>query len=158
MFREMRRKERQIPPEEAEKILRQEKAGVLSVNGDHGYPYGVPMNYVYVEGKIYLHSTSDTSHKLDRINSNNKICLTIIARQDLVVEDFAVHFGSIIVFGKARIINDPNEKAEDMRKMMENLAPGQNMGSKAIAHCKGNEHTYAIIEIIPEHITGKAGR
>ena len=47
MFRPMRRKKQEIPKEECIRILTEEKRGVLSVIGDDGYPYGVPMNYYY---------------------------------------------------------------------------------------------------------------
>lgn len=52
----MRRVRQQLPPEEAEEILRTATAGVLAVAGDDGYPYAVPVSYVYAGGKIYFHS------------------------------------------------------------------------------------------------------
>ena len=54
MFREIVRKKQQIPTAECIEILRTQLRGVLSVNGDDGYPYGMPMNHWYCEadGKI----------------------------------------------------------------------------------------------------------
>jgi nitroimidazol reductase NimA-like FMN-containing flavoprotein (pyridoxamine 5'-phosphate oxidase superfamily) len=43
----MRRIRQELPKEECEKILNNATAGVLSVLGDGGYPYGVPMSFVY---------------------------------------------------------------------------------------------------------------
>ena len=49
MFREMRRFKQQIPNEECIEILKSEPRGVLSVLGDEGYPYGVPLDHWYSE-------------------------------------------------------------------------------------------------------------
>ena len=58
MFREIARKKQALCREECIKLLKQEKRGVLSVIGDEGYPYGIPINHYYNEadGKIYFHS------------------------------------------------------------------------------------------------------
>ena len=57
MFREMMRIKQQLPESECLEILKNEKRGVLSVLGDDGYPYGMPMNHYYCEedGKLYFH-------------------------------------------------------------------------------------------------------
>ena len=49
MFRQMNRKKQQLPDEECIAILKSELRGVLSVNGDDGYPYGVPINHYFCE-------------------------------------------------------------------------------------------------------------
>ncbi len=55
MFREMRRIHQQMPDEDAKEILKNADYGTLAVIGDGGYPYAVPLNYVYYNGKIYVH-------------------------------------------------------------------------------------------------------
>ena len=54
-FRPMRRIRQQLSDKETEAILENGTTGVLAVNGDGGYPYAVPVNYVYKAGKIYFH-------------------------------------------------------------------------------------------------------
>ncbi|MCQ2428117.1 MAG: pyridoxamine 5'-phosphate oxidase family protein, partial [Clostridia bacterium] len=68
MFREIRRKSKEISIGDAEMLLETERRGVLAVNGDDGYPYAVPLNYLYVkdEGKIYFHG-SRVGHNMDSI-------------------------------------------------------------------------------------------
>lgn len=68
MFRPMHRKNQAISPEDCLQLLKQEKRGVLSVLGDEGYPYGMPLNHWYCEedGKLYFHSGM-TGHKIDAI-------------------------------------------------------------------------------------------
>ena len=57
MFRPMRRFKQQISDEECKEVLTSEPRGVLSVLGDDGYPYGIPMDHWYSEtdGKLYFH-------------------------------------------------------------------------------------------------------
>ena len=154
MFREMRRQDRATSLEEAKEIVRTQNHGVLSVIGDEGYPYGVPVNYGYVEDKIYIHSTSESSHKIDAITANPKVCLTVIAKHDLIEQELTTAFRSAVVFGTARIITDMEEKQRAIYRMMMGLAP--KLAEHAKEHCKGTEHTFSMIEITPEHITGKA--
>ncbi len=47
MFRELIRKNKQIPNADCIELLQKETRGILSVNGDHGYPYAMPMNHLY---------------------------------------------------------------------------------------------------------------
>ena len=65
MFRDMIRAKQQLSREECAAILRTAKRGVLSVLGDEGYPYGMPLNHYYneVDGKLYFHSGKQ-GHKL----------------------------------------------------------------------------------------------
>ena len=49
MFREMRRRPQALSHEEIVDLLKKETRGVMSVQGDDGYPYGVPINHYYNE-------------------------------------------------------------------------------------------------------------
>ena len=55
MFRPMRRSRQQLSDAETIEILKRGKQGILGLNGDDGYPYAIPVNYVYSDGKIYFH-------------------------------------------------------------------------------------------------------
>lgn len=154
MFREMRRKVRELTFAESEQILINENYGILSVYGDDGYPYGVPLNYGYTDGKLYIHSTSESSHKLDGIRNNDKVCFTVVDKSELAKEEFSTNYRSVIVFGRARLITEHSQMVEAMMKMMSRLAP--DMEDKAMEHCRHSVNAMAMIEITPEHITGKA--
>ena len=73
MFRELVRKNKEISKEECIEILKSEKRGVLSVNGEGGYPYGMPMNHFYNEddGKIYFHC-GNVGHRLESLQKITK--------------------------------------------------------------------------------------
>lgn len=53
MFRSMRRKKQCLSLQESIDILNRRTSGVLAVSGDGGYPYAVPMSYVYRDSRIF---------------------------------------------------------------------------------------------------------
>ena len=77
MFRPVRRIKNALGEEATKEILRSARRGVLAVNGDGGYPYAIPINYLYDEeaGKIYFHGAK-AGHKADSINKCDKVCFT----------------------------------------------------------------------------------
>ncbi len=154
-FRKMRKNDRQMERSLAEEVLRSQEYGVLCVHGDGGYPYGVPVNYGYAEGKIYIHSTAGHSHKADSIRQNNKVCFTVVSRHNMIEEVYSTQYTSVVVLGTARLLTGESEKRDAMHKMMAALAPS--VEQKAIDSC-GHMKDMIVIEITPEHITGKTNR
>ena len=71
MFREMRRKRQALPQEGMDAVLQKGTSGVLAVSGDHGYPYAVPLSYVYDGKALYFHC-GKAGHKLDGIRRDAK--------------------------------------------------------------------------------------
>lgn len=68
MFRKMRRFKQQITEEECIQILKNTKRGILSLIGDDGYPYGIPLDHWYSEedNAVYFHGAKE-GHKIDAI-------------------------------------------------------------------------------------------
>lgn len=149
MFREMRRKDREIPLEESKEILKIGIDGVLGTISEHGYPYTVPVNYAYVNNKIYFHSAT-TGEKLDNIKRNPKVSFTVITRNDILEEEFSTDFESVIVFGKAKLINPSKEVLMELIKKYSNtfLKAGKAYVDKSY---KGTQ----LVEITIDHMTGK---
>ena len=90
MFRKMRRFKQQITDEECRKILAEEGRGVLSLFGEDGYPYGIPMNYFYDEdeNKIYFHCAKE-GHKIDALQANGKVSFCVLAKGTYSEGDWA---------------------------------------------------------------------
>ena len=70
-FRELRRIKQAATPQECEAVLSAAQRGVLAVHGENGYPYGLPVNYLCLDGKIYFHCAK-AGHKLDAVRANDK--------------------------------------------------------------------------------------
>lgn len=152
MFREMRRKRQQLTPEECVAILEKMTAGTLALAGADGYPYAVPISYVYADNKIYFHSATK-GHKIDAISQNSKVSLCVVEQDCVVPEEYTTYFRSVIIFGKTRILTDDTEKRTGIEKLGEKYSPGDPAGLKAEIE-KGFNHLL-VIEIEIEHMTGK---
>ena len=113
MFRELVRKNKKLSMEESIHILKTEKRGVLSVNGDNNYPYGMPMNHWYNEedGKIYFHS-GNVGHRLDSLKKDSKVSFCAYSEGYCNPDEWALNIKSVIVFGKIEIV-DAREKIVD---------------------------------------------
>lgn len=154
MFRKMRRAKQQLPEAECIGILEQGSHGVLAVMGEGGYPYGVPLSYVYAGGKLYFHCAVE-GHKLDAVRGCDKASFTVVERDDVVAERFTTRYRSVIVFGRAKILTAPEEVREALRTLAEKYSPHAHNTETEIA---GALARTAIIELTPEQITGKESR
>lgn len=122
MLREMRRKKQALPRKECDEILYQGTSGVLSLYGDDGYPYGVPLSYFYDGEKLYFHCAK-TGHKLDAIARNGKASFCVIHQDVVKPEEYATYYKSVIIFGKIHEVEDEAEKREAIEKLAIRYAP-----------------------------------
>ena len=156
-FRPLRRADQELPCAEAETILREAKTAVLALSGDGGFPYAVPVNPLYHGGKIYFHS-APAGHKIDAVRRCGKVSLCVVAQDDVLPEKLTTAYRSVIVFGRARIIDRPDE----LRRIAE-LIGGKyaseypelcrRAADRAIDACK-----MVCVEIEVDRLTGKCGR
>lgn len=155
MFRKMRRAAQQLSEAECIEILEKGDDGVLSVLGDDGYPYGVPINYFYEDGKIYLHCAK-SGHKFDAIKKCDKVSFCVVDKHTVLPKLYATKYTSVIIFGRAEIMDN----AEKMKEMVQRLAlkfcPGDEAG--VAAETEKDFPALAMIEITIEHMTGKRSK
>ena len=152
MFREMRRKRQQLSEEECIEILKSGTSGVLAVAGDDGYPYAVPLSYVFCDSKIFFHCAK-TGHKLDAIKKNSKVSFCVTGQDKIIPEKFTTYFRSVIVFGKACILENNSEKRQAIEKLAEKYSPGM---EKEREQEIGKEfNLLCMVEITIDHMTGK---
>ncbi|MGN0034626.1 MAG: pyridoxamine 5'-phosphate oxidase family protein [Coriobacteriales bacterium] len=151
MFRPMRRSRQQLSDDETHAILRAGRTAVLAVSGDDGYPYAVPVNYVYTDECIYFHCARE-GHKLDAIRRSDKVSLCVIARDEVDAEALTDRFTSVIVFGRARILTDE----EEVRRAIEVFGLGFTDDHAAVdAEIAKGWDALCMVEVTVEHATGK---
>lgn len=152
MFREMRRKKQVLPLEECRNVLERGTAGVLAVEGDGGYPYAVPLSYVYCSSRIFFHCALN-GHKIDAITRNNKASFCVIDQDQVVPGEYTTYYRSVIVFGKARILTDEAEKRDALEKLAAKYTPEDEPG-----RLKEIEELFkqvCMVELEIEHMSGK---
>ena len=148
----MRRREREIRDEAGiQEIL---EKGLVCRLGlyDGQYPYVVPMNYGYRDGRLYFHCAGE-GRKIDILKKNDRVCIEVDVDSRVVQGQqpcrWTMKYRSVIGFGRARIIDDEREKKAGLDVIM--------------AHYGGSGGEYdekplrltTVIEVILERMTGK---
>lgn len=153
MFRELMRKKQQLSLEECIHILKTEKRGVLSVNGENDYPYGMPMNHWYNEddSKIYFHC-GNVGHRLDAIQKDSKVSFCVYDEGYRNSDDWALNIKSVIVFGKIAIVDDLDRIVDITTKLSYKFTRDDEYIEDEI---KSYVHRTLVLELTPEHICGK---
>ena len=153
MFRELTRIAQKLPQEECMEILKKEVRGVLSVQGDDGYPYGLPINHFYNEedGKIYFHSGM-TGHKVDAFKRDDKASFCVMDKGTLEEGSWWLHIKSVIVFGRIEIIEDKEKAIDISRKLSLKFTEDVAYIDAEIDRLIANTLVFAIV---PENIIGK---
>lgn len=153
MFREMRRKKQVLSEEDCRAVLERGTNGVLATAGDDGYPYAVPLSYVFADDRIYFH-TAKSGHKIDAISETDKVSFCVVDMDKIVASEFTTYFRSVIVFGRARILEDKDEITEVLVKLAKKYSPdeGKESVDKEISSTFNN---VAVVEISVEHMSGK---
>lgn len=154
MFRGMRRKDREMDSEAALALLCEAEYGVLATVGSEGYPYGVPLSHVYMNGRLYFHTATDGA-KLEAIARDNRVCFTVVGQTELLPDEFSVRFASVIVFGRAAEIGG-DEKRAALLAIAARYAAGSANDPGAYIDGAGQRTRVFAVDI--DHISGKARR
>ena len=151
MFEAMRRKDRQMNGEETAEILKNGEYGIFSSVGEDGYPYGVPVNYIFYNGRIYFHCAAKVGKKLDNLKFSDKACFTVVAQAEVLPQELSTRYQSARVFGRARRLE--RGKEEILRALCARFAPEYpEVMEKSL---KNQLAVTDIVELVPEHMTGK---
>lgn len=153
MFREMLRKKQALSQEECVAILKRELRGVLSVLGDDGYPYGMPINHYYNEqdGKLYFHSGA-RGHKVDAIRRCDKASFCVYDEGYRKEGEWALNIKSVVVFGRIEFVED----RATVYRIAEELSRKFTDDDAYIVHeIESAGPRTLMFALAPEHITGK---
>lgn len=170
VFRPMRRKRQQLSDEESEAILKKGTSGVLALLGDEGYPYAVPLSYVYVvsmehgvdssgithkfrQQRLIFHSAV-SGHKVDAIRSCPLASFCVVEQDVVSEEHFTTFFRSVIAFGRIRILDDEKEKLAAIRLLAARYSPHEPQDHVDHEISKSFPHLL-MFELQIEHLTGK---
>lgn len=153
MFRELVRKQQALSHEECLALLRQEKRGVLSVQGDDGYPYGMPMNHFYCDedGAIYFHC-GKVGHRLDALRRCGKVSFCVFDGGEPIPGNWALRVKSVIVFGQIEILDDQALVVDISEKLCRKFTEDETYIQNEIRQFAA---ATLLLRLTPEHICGK---
>jgi len=152
----MRHPERELKNRETMiSMLERSPVGRIATINYEGFPVIKPVNFLYLDGKIYLHS-STKGEKIEDIQRGSPVCFEVDEPIAYVIASkvacqASYYYRSIIVKGKASFVEDQDKKMKILDRMMEKYQPEGDYGDMPIEIQKKT----AMIEISVEEITGK---
>ncbi len=148
----MRRNRQQLSREECERILGCCTSGVLALTGDGGYPYAVPLSYVYADGAIIFHSAVQ-GHKVDAIKRDSRCSFCVIEQDEIKPAEFTTYFRSVIAFGRIHTLEDAAEKVQALRLLGRRYSPNDESGLQHEID-KSLDHVL-LLRLDIDHLSGK---
>jgi len=141
-------------------LNQQETGRICSIDKD-GYPQIIPMNFVYVNDTVYMHSHIK-GEKLENIRRNSKVGFEVDQSLEFLPSYFThptdasqadTLYISIVIKGIGTIVNDRNEKTLALNSLMKKYQPEGRY--EAIKPEMKVVDEVAIIKIVPITMRGK---
>lgn len=153
MFRNVTRIKQVLSGEECTAILKKQLRGVLSLLGDDGYPYGMPLNHYYNEedDKLYFHS-GKTGYKIEAMLKHPKASYCVYDEGIHENGNWFLTIRSVIVFGKIEMIEDREKIYDIARKLSHKFTDDESYIEHEVETSGPGTLMFALV---PEHITGK---
>lgn len=153
-FRPMRRFRQQISGEDCLRILREERRGVLSLAGENGYPYGIPLNHWYnpEDGKLYFHGAR-TGHKLDAIRRDSRASYCVYDAGYRREGEWALNINSVVVFGRISLVTDEGKAGMICENLCRKFTDDEAYIQKELENALPRVQC---LELTIDHMTGKS--
>jgi len=142
-------------------FLDQEQTGRISSIDENGYPQIIPMNFVFINDTIYMHSHIK-GEKLNNIKRNSKVGFEVDRNLEFLPSYFFdpndasladTLYISVVIKGDASIVDNRNEMALALNELMKKYQPEgrydpMNPDMEVL-------EAVAVIKVLPKEITGK---
>ena len=153
MERPMRRIRQLMSEEDNIKVLDRNTNGILALTGDEGYPYPVPLSYVYYEGKVYFHGHT-SGYKIDAVNQSEKAAFCVVDADLVDGPAYSTTYRSVICYGRPRIVEGDEEKLLALQVLGRKYNPG--VTDESLNNFISKEFDIvSIISLDVDFITGK---
>ncbi len=143
------------------KFLNEENTGRISSIDEQGFPQIIPMNFVFLNDLVYMHSHI-RGEKIENIKRNSKVGFEVDRNLEFLPSYFSdpedasladTLYISVVIKGEAQLVEDNEEKVLALNGLMEKYQPeGQ---YKPMNKNMGVLDATAVIKIIPKEMNGK---
>lgn len=147
-------KEHQLNTAEINALLAKAKVGHIGTINTNGFPYVLPVHFVYADEKFYIHGLSK-GEKISNLTNNSKVCFEVEEMIGFIMDekscDVNTEYQSVVAFGNAKMIDDVENKKDILRMIVEKYTPtiaGQHFPDNMLK-------ATGIIEITVSELTGK---
>ena len=148
----MRRKNLLPTNDETISIIEKGEYGILSTVSSNNEPYGVPLNYCFIDDNIYFHCALE-GKKLDNIANNSKVSFCVVGKTKIQPEKFTTKFESCIVQGTAIEVID-EEKQMALEGLIKKYA--RQFEFEGLGYIKKVQGKTKVLKIVSESLAGKA--
>ena len=142
-------------------FLSSQQTGRIASIDDNGFPQIIPMNFVFINDAVYMHSHI-RGEKLDNIKRNQKVGFEVDKSLEFLPSYFSdpadasladTLYISVIIKGNASIVSDKEEKTNALNSLMEKYQPEG--GYEPIRPDMNVLKEVEVIKIVPESLRGK---
>lgn len=153
---QQRMKTHQLTDREINSLLSNCLTGTLATINSDGTPYNVPVHYVYLNNAIYIHGLP-VGQKISNLKANPNICFCIYEMKGLLLDDEEkpcdtnTAYESVVIQGKAQIVEDLNEKKDALSAIILKYTPHLTEKEIPLNMLKGT----AVIKLSICQMTGK---
>lgn len=121
---DLRRKDLIMTDERTRETLDRGFCGRLATVGADGYPYCLPLLYVCMDDKIFVHNAGARGHLRINVEQNSRVCFEVDEPGQVYAYgrfecDASISYRSVIAFGLADIVEDRAIKQRFFEKLME---------------------------------------
>ena len=93
-----------------------------------GQPFVIPTSYGRKEANLYIHGSA-ASRMLRQMKDGLQVCVTVTLLDGLVLArsifNHSMNYRSVVILGKATLVDDPQEKLAALRALSEHIIPGR---------------------------------
>jgi uncharacterized protein len=119
----IRRADRSMSPERTLETLARGYSGRLATVSEDGFPYCIPLLYLWMNGEVYLHTTSARGHLRANIERERRVCFEIDEQEGVFDYgrfecDSGLAYRSVCLFGRIRIVDDREVKQRFCESLM----------------------------------------
>ena len=147
--------------EKIKEFLDKEHIGRIATIDQNGYPQVIPMNFVFLNDVIYMHSHTK-GEKLENVTRNDKVGFEVDRELEFLPSYFEdpkdasladTLYISVVIKGKGKIVNDKQEKTNALNGLMKKYQPeGRYEPISSDMHVLDE---VAIIKVMPDSMRGK---
>ncbi len=154
---QVRRQDKAMANAHALEVLARGYCGRLATVGPDGWPYCVPLLYVFADGEVWVHNTAAPGHLRANVDHDDRVCFEVDEPGEVFDYgrfecDSSIEYRSVVLFGRIRVVEDRFAKQRFCDALMAKYGKPDSIRPKGFYPRLKDITVYAIT---PEHITGK---
>lgn len=153
---QMRRKDRELSPQDARTVLEQSEYGFLATVNEDGSPYCVPMNGVLVGDVLYFHGAK-AGQKLDNLRRDGRACFSAVLSAENQPAEFTFLYASCVATGVLCEIADEAERMAAIRAICQKYS-AEYVDTDAYTRTLKSMPALVLFKLEIETLTGKANK